>query len=221
MRLLIRRIEGRIEELFGPRDSIPKIINLGSFITKILPKIGLRFAHRECRIIKDTTKAPYIFIPEDVLMKMIEGLIKNAVENTPEKGKIRVAITPENGSVLLEVEDFGVGITDQNMNLLFENYFTAYDTDGYASKRPYEFGAGGKGFDLLRLKIFSEQYNFKIRIQSQRCIHIHEKSYPCPGHMDHCQKITSHQECRSAGGTKVSILFPPADTPQQKKYERT
>ncbi len=207
-REVIRRIERRIEELFGPRQSVSGTVRLDRFVETALRRIGFRFAHRDCRIIKQIEKVPPILIPEAVLIKILEGLIKNGIENTPDKGEIRVGVRPENGSVLLEIEDYGMGITPENMKLLFENYFTAYDTNSYASGRPYEFGAGGKGFDLLRMKIFSEQYHFRIKIRSNRCPHIVEGSYPCPGNMEKCINYTQSGDCRESGGTMVSIHFP-------------
>lgn len=204
---VIKKINGRIDELFGPRESVPVEIRLDLFAEKALRRIGFRFAHRECRIIKDLALVPVIRIPEDVLMKIIEGLVRNAVENTPDKGEIRVSVKPSATGALLEVEDFGVGITPENMKLLFENYFTTYDPIGYSSRSPYDFGAGGKGFSLLRMKIFSEQYHFKISIQSSRCIHIADGGYACPGNIDRCSRCTSVHSCRESGGTLVSVSF--------------
>ena len=34
----------------------------------------------------------------------------------------------------------------------------------YSSKRAFDFNAGGKGADLLRMKIFAERYGFKIKM---------------------------------------------------------
>ncbi len=206
--LVINRIHEKIEELFGPREAIPEKIRIDKFVENNLGNIGLRFSRRNCRIIKDIKPVPLVCIPSDVLMKIFEGLIKNAVENTPEKGNIKISVKEKNSGCLLIVEDFGVGITKENMNLLFENYFTAYDTNTYSSRRPYDFGAGGRGFDLLRMKLFSEQYNFRINISSTRCNYINE-NFPCPGDIDKCPH---KEECSRSGGTIVSVFFPGADS---------
>ena len=209
--LVIDRIRERIEELFGPGESVPEKIRVDQFVDNMLGKIGLRFSRRNCRILKDISPVPRILIPEDVLMKIFEGLIKNAVENTPEKGEIKVSVKKEKNGCLLIVEDFGVGIKEENMKLLFENYFTAYDTDSYSTRRPYDFGAGGRGFDLLRMKLFSEQYNFHMDISSTRCHHINE-NFPCPGDIDKCDKCRSINDCAKSGGTVVSVFFPGEDS---------
>ena len=65
-----------------------------------------------------------------------------------------------------------MGISEENQRLIFENYFTAYETSQYASRKPYDFNAGGKGFDLIRTRIFSERYHFKLLMSSKRCPHL-------------------------------------------------
>ena len=150
---------------------------------------------------------PKILIPEDILMKIFEGLIKNSVENTPDKGEIKVLIKKKRSGVLLTIKDTGIGITEENMNLIFENYFTAYETSAYSSGKAYDFGAGGNGFDLLRMKIFSEQFNFKIKINSTRCPYLIENNYICPGDIDKCEMCSSLNDCKTSGGTEVSVYF--------------
>jgi len=103
---------------------------------------------------------PSIFVPAEVLHKVIDGLIRNAIENTPDEGKIEVAVQKKGQGALLAVTDYGVGIPEEAQKRIFEGFFTTRDTLAYSSKRPFDFNAGGKGADLLRMKIFSERYAF-------------------------------------------------------------
>ena len=97
------------------------------------------------------------------------GLLKNAIENTPDEGRVEIFVKKKGAGTLLEVRDFGVGITSENQIRIFEGFFTTRETMDYSSKNPYDFNAGGKGADLLRIKIFSERYGFKIVLKSSRC----------------------------------------------------
>jgi len=36
----------------------------------------------------------------------------------------------------------------------------------YFSKHPFDFNAGGKGADLLRMKVFGERYGFQLNMTS-------------------------------------------------------
>jgi signal transduction histidine kinase len=111
----------------------------------------------------------------------------------------------------LEVKDSGIGISEENLRLIFENYFTAYDTMQYSTRQPYDFKAGGKGFDLLRMRIFSERYNFKIKMTSQPCHLIDAEGNECPGDIADCVPAADASNCQNSGGTTVTVQFYPAE----------
>ncbi|MCK5165269.1 MAG: histidine kinase, partial [Desulfobacula sp.] len=88
---------------------------------------------------------------------------------------------------------------------IFEGFFSTQETMNYSSKRPFDFNAGGKGADLLRMKIFSERYNFKISMTSKRCRNIPANKDTCPGSIQDCKKNT---EPVCDGMTIVTCFFP-------------
>ncbi|GAK56387.1 multi-sensor signal transduction histidine kinase [Candidatus Vecturithrix granuli] len=204
---VMQRIRRRIEELFGPQDSISQRIPLAQFVQKHLDALRPRFAHRTCQITFSGEATPVVLIPPDVLSKIVEGLIRNAVENTPDGGKIEAMIRNGAEGPEFEVKDFGVGITPENQRLIFENYFPPYDTMRYSSRNPFDFNAGGKGFDLLRLKIFSERYHFKLQMRSQRCQYLLHPETICPGKVEHCAFCHTPEDCVHSGGTTMLVRF--------------
>jgi signal transduction histidine kinase len=151
-----------------------------------------------------------IFIPADVLGKVIEGLLRNAVENTPDGGEVQVTVRAEKAGPELEIRDTGIGITAENQQLILGNFFTSYEPLQYSTRSPYDFKAGGKGFDLLRMQIFAERYGFKIRMNSTRCRFIPTEKEECPGDAGECVPLRNADECRDTGGTTVTVQFPPA-----------
>ena len=204
-----KKIRRRIEELFGPRESVSEEIRLDNFVKDRIEKLRSMFAHRKCRLVTNVKPVQTIHIPPDVLSKIIEGLVRNAVENTPDGSVIEVKVSQGKEGPEFEVKDFGVGITDENQRLIFDNYFTTYEIMNYSSKKPYDFMAGGKGFDLLRIKIFSEKYNFKTQMVSVRCGFIPKEEDFCPGNINNCEYIKSERDCLNSGGTTMTIKFLP------------
>jgi signal transduction histidine kinase len=138
---------------------------------------------------------------------VLETLLKNAVENTPDGGEITVRVKRAEQGVLLEVQDAGVGITIQDQEFIFEGFLYTQPTDEYSSKHPFAFNAGGKGLELRRLKVLAESGYFDIRFESSRCCYIPTRSDRCPGHVESCPSITGLDACRKSGGTTFFVLF--------------
>jgi len=208
---IIDRLRHHIETLFGPHDSPSEEIRLDQFVEARIHALKPRFAHRKCRVDTRVSEAAAIWIPPDVLAKIFDGLVRNAVENTPDSGTITITVRAGKIGPELLVKDTGVGISEENQRLLFENYFTAYDTMQYSSRNPYDFGAGGKGFDLLRMRIFSERYHFKLKMRSRRCDVLSDDAETCPGDAAECHRSARTAECLESGGTTVTVQFYPAD----------
>ena len=74
-----------------------------------------------------------VLIPVEVMEKIVEGLVKNAIENTPDKGRVTVVVRNGENGPELEVHDTGVGITAEKQQLIFNHYFAPGDTMNYAS----------------------------------------------------------------------------------------
>ena len=200
-------IRNRIHELFGPAETVSEEIQLDVFTESVIRELEPRFSHRKCRIHRHITPTAPVFIPRDVLYKIIEGLLRNAVENTPDHGVIEIAVRGPASGAELEVRDFGIGITAENQKLIFESHVSTSEPLQYATKKPYDFHAGGKGFDLLRMKIFSERYHFSIRMRSSRCIYIPEDTDLCPGDIERCRHCRTLQDCIRSGGTTMTVNF--------------
>ncbi len=204
---IIQSLRQRIEELFGPHDTPPEEVRLDQFVKEKITALRPRFSHRKCHVETRISNVPLIRIPPDVLGKIIEGLVRNAIENTPDGGQIIVTVKKGDIGPELEIKDTGIGISEENQRLIFENYFTAYETMQYSSRNPYDFGAGGKGFDLLRMRIFSERYDFKLKMKSQRCRLLPDDTEACAGYIENCVHSGQSEDCLDSGGTTVTVQF--------------
>ena len=205
---IAERIRRRIDELFGPKESLPEDIHLDKFVQSVVEDIGPLFRHREVNIETSFEEVPVIIMPPDALRKMIVGLVRNAVENTPDEGRIEIYVRTRGKGAEFVVKDYGVGITEENQRRIFEGFFTTQETLDYSSKRPFAFNAGGKGADLLRVKIFSERYGFEVSMHSSRCKYIPSDKDKCPGRISECRFCDKNDDCLLSGGTTFSLFFP-------------
>ncbi len=180
------KIQKRIDELYRPEEQASESLNLGQYLRETMRRVESEIGHRklDLRIHADTSKR--IFIPKRILSSIVFGLIKNAIENTPDEGRIDISAKETEKNAILTVHDFGTGIVARHRKYLFEGFYPTQDTDGYSTKKPFDFNAGGKGTDLMRMKIFSERYHFNIDMTSTRCQHIPTSSDTCPGVISEC-----------------------------------
>ncbi len=204
---VIARVRQRIEEIFGPREAVAEDIVLEEFVREKIKKIEPHFSHRQLELIIDTDRTEVVHIPPEPLEKLVIGLIKNAIENTPDEGKIEVKVKNRDSAVAFAVHDYGVGIIEEHRQRIFEGFFPTQDTMDYSSKSAYDFNAGGKGADLLRLKIFSERFDFKLDMSSSRCRYIPLATDMCPGQISRCQFCKTIEDCHLSGETRFTAVF--------------
>ncbi len=205
---LIDRVRRRIEEIYSSEELVPQKINLAEFFKVRMERLKPAFSHRQVKITFHSEPEALLYIPPEILEKVIDGLIKNAIENTPDEGKIDVLISKDERGPVLTVHDYGMGMTEESQKRVFGAFFTTQDTLDYSSKNPFDFNAGGKGTDLLRMKIFSERYGFYIRMTSSRCRFIPKDTDQCPGRIGRCDHCVEIKDCHRSGETTFSVHFP-------------
>jgi signal transduction histidine kinase len=200
-------ISARLESLFAMDEIREKEILLGEFLHRVCDFARSAMGNRELNMVRNFDNSMCLFTDPDVLEKVCNGLLKNAIENTPDQGIIEINATKKNGKIRIEFRDTGVGITSENQKLIFGGFFHTQDTMLYSSKKPYEFNAGGTGSDLLRIKTFSERLGFTVEFTSSRCKFIPIDREVCPGRISECHFITEEAECFSSGGSVFSVIF--------------
>ncbi len=176
--------------------------------TKTLEQVKVHAAHRDLHFLLENMEDLYAPVDPRILEDMLEGLLKNAVENTPDEGVIRILLEKQDQRPLLKVQDFGIGITEENQRYIFDGLFHTQETELYTSKKPYDFGAGGKGLDLLRMKVYGHRFGFDITIGSKRCTYLPTDRDLCPGRISACPHCKKPEDCLSSGGSTFSISFP-------------
>ncbi|MBU8910204.1 MAG: PAS domain S-box protein [Desulfobacterales bacterium] len=199
-----------IDEKFGPRSISYRSVNFSEYFSEFYTclKPEFEFRHIDIKISIDDNM-PALMLPEEILNKMAGGLVKNAIENTPDKGKIHISIETKDSGILLSIHDFGVGIEADAQKRIFEGFFTTQDALLYSTKTPFAFNAGGKGADLLRMKIFSERFGFTLKMESERCGFLLENSdIECPGDIEACRFCHTGQDCFDSGFSIFKVFFP-------------
>jgi signal transduction histidine kinase len=134
--------------------------------------------------------------------------MKNAIENTPDEGKIEMVAYETNRDVIVECIDHGVGISKENQEQIFGGFYHTQETQIYTTKKPFDFNAGGAGIDLLRARILSEKLGFHLSFSSNRCQFILRDADICPGKISICSHVGQNEDCLKSGGSTFTLRFP-------------
>jgi signal transduction histidine kinase len=184
------------------------------FAEDILGKVRQKAARRNIQFQLQGSTDHSVLIDPRIVEDVLEGLLKNAVENTPDEGMIRIILEPQEQRLLLKVEDFGIGITRENQQYIFDGLFHTQETDLYTSKKPYDFNAGGKALDLLRMKVYGQRFCFDLSMESRRCSHLPTDRDICPGSISACSHCQRTEDCLSSGGSTFCVSFPMGELQQ-------
>ena len=90
------------------------------------------------------------------VMQVASILLDNALKFTPEGGSVKVRVEEEDGSVALTVSDTGVGISEEQLPLIFERFYRADPSRA----------ARGAGLGLSIARQIAESHGGQIRAES-------------------------------------------------------
>ena len=96
---------------------------------------------------------PIIRADEDRLQQVITNLLNNALEYTPSQGEIYITARTENDNLVIEVEDSGCGLEEENAMHIFEPYYMVRNQTDKLS---------GLGIGLPLSKMLIEKHDGKI-----------------------------------------------------------
>ncbi len=201
-------IRERIKGIFPDRKAEPFGVSIDRVFEIERDHAALMMRDRKLEIIFEKPDQVVLKIQPHVLQSTLRGLVRNAIENTPDHGKIEIAGYSAELGYAISIKDYGVGIPEAEQPNIFEGFYPVQDTDIYSSGRPYAFNAGGTGTDLLKMKIFAQRIGYTIRLRSSRCSRVPTSRDLCPGDIGKCSCCSSMDDCLSNGGTEFLIEFP-------------
>jgi two-component system phosphate regulon sensor histidine kinase PhoR len=196
-----------VQRIVLPQKYQPEPLQVDSAIEGIIDDLRKKSAHRQVTLFTRLDAIETDIIDPSMLEQILRTLVKNAVENTPDGGEIIISLTQQPSGTLLQVQDHGVGITASDREFIFEAFYHTQETEQYSTRKPFDFNAGGKGLELMHLKILSEGGAFDISFESRRCYYLSTRLDQCCGNISSCPYIIDLEGCKKSGGTTFSVLF--------------
>jgi PAS domain S-box-containing protein len=141
-------------------NSLPELINLNlsdsaELAVKLLTTI---ISNKKITVVNNIEKNLQVHADERMILSVFRNLISNAIKFSAAGGKILIFSRSEEDFITICVEDYGIGISNENMMKLFIKD-TYYSTPGTRNEK-------GTGLGLLLCKEFVEKNNGKIWVES-------------------------------------------------------
>lgn len=95
----------------------------------------------------------------DRISQVLINLISNAVKYTPDGGKIRVFLSDRPDSVVLHIQDTGIGIPEEELPYIFERF--------YRADKSRNRNTGGSGIGLAIVKSIVSAHGGTIDVESR------------------------------------------------------
>ena len=98
-------------------------VDLGSVIAHSVEEAQLRASEAGINLESEIEPVPSIEGDADRLGQVLDNLILNAIKVTPSGGHVRVKMSKQDGIALIEVQDTGPGIPEEEQERLFDRFF--------------------------------------------------------------------------------------------------
>ncbi|MEL4455788.1 response regulator [Lutimonas vermicola] len=103
-------------------------IFLQDVISRAIASTSALFDEKGLKLVKNVSPdLPLIQADEDKLIQVVINLLSNAVKFT-DKGKVTIEAFLDNGQIMVEVQDTGIGIAEEDRHKIFERFRQAGDT---------------------------------------------------------------------------------------------
>ncbi len=108
-----------------------------------------------------TVSGMHTIVPVDRgrIQQVITNLVSNAVKYSNEEGNLRIVVKDKEDAGIIQVEDEGIGIAQEDLNLIFERF---YRTDKSRSRQ-----TGGAGIGLTIAKAIVQAHGGEIVAESE------------------------------------------------------
>ena len=100
---------------------------------------------------------PMVYADISMIDRVIQNLVDNAIKYTPQDGWVKLDVSRTNGNVHVDIENSGAGITQEDLDLIFDRYYKVGKE---------QTGIEGAGLGLAIVKKILDLHQVAIHVES-------------------------------------------------------
>ena len=164
MRREVERLDRMIDDLFelaqtdaGALTLDRRPLALQEVAAEVVDAMQARSQQREVSLsLQIEGEPPQLSLDGARMERVVSNLVRNAVEYTPEGGRVTVGVFAENGCVSLRVSNTGPGIDEADLPRVWDRFYRA------EKSRQRQNGGDGGGLGLAIVKGFVEAHGGSV-----------------------------------------------------------
>lgn len=121
----IKSLIRNLQDFNRPTSGKKELMNLRKAIDTLLLLCKKDCNHRNITVITEYGEdTPYVMAISDQIKQVILNLLSNASDACPNGGTIYISTRPKGNAALVQIRDTGIGITPENLDRIYEPFFT-------------------------------------------------------------------------------------------------
>ena len=153
----LNRIVEEFLQLTRPMEMNWKLVDLNAFLSDVVRSFASSLEIAKVKLICNYSRDMlYISIDRDKIRQAISNIIINSIQAMPDGGELRITTSRSTlqKAAIIEISDTGMGVSQENLNRLFEPYFTTK--------------SDGTGLGLTITYRMIEAHNGEIKVESKK-----------------------------------------------------
>jgi signal transduction histidine kinase len=137
----------------------PEDVRVDEVMQEAVESVSATARNRELELVQDIREVPPIEADRERLAQLLGNLLSNALKFTPAGGTVTARTFREDGRVVAEIEDTGIGIPTAEQDRLFQRFFRSSTATAQAIP--------GTGLGLVISKAIAESHGGRITVDSR------------------------------------------------------
>jgi len=137
-----------------------ELVDIDAVVSQALDRNRVAAETHRIQLVRGGDKHAEVYGDEQMLVTAVHNLIANAIQYSPDGGRVGVGVSNVDGVVEIAVTDQGVGIPESERDRVFERFFRV---DSARSRN-----TGGTGLGLSIVKHIVQNHGGDVRVWSQQ-----------------------------------------------------
>lgn len=150
---------GRIEAGIGLQIEKTSVKEIAG---EVINSLQLQAVQKDIQLVEEVSgpnKKLIIDADRALIQQALYNLVENAIKYTSVGGRVKVRLEERANSVLIEVQDSGIGIAPLDLPHLFEKFYRSGRREAYQQR--------GTGLGLAIVKSIAERHGGRVWVDSQ------------------------------------------------------